>query len=344
MTTVFAEVTPQQLADACGRDPGWVCRNVLDATGSETVAELAGWLVGPPLRILLIVLVAVVANHLARRGIKRSLRRMAAGDRGRLRSRLRKATPAVLLETEETSLRTEQRIIALSTVLRSVASFGIFTIAAFMVLGELGVNLAPLLAGAGILGIALGFGSQALVRDFLSGIFILVEDQYGVGDVVDLDGTQGTVEGVSLRITTLRSVDGVLWHVPNGELRRVGNMSKHWARALLDVDVSYATDVDHARAVIKRVADEVWREQDAVLDEPEVWGVEALGPSAVTIRLVVKTIPARQWEVSRVLRERIKAAFDEDGIEIPFPQQVVWHRDALPPEARGSVADAAPDE
>jgi small conductance mechanosensitive channel len=196
-----------------------------------------------------------------------------------------------------------------------------------MVLGELGINLGPLLAGAGILGIALGFGSQSLVRDFLSGMFILIEDQFGVGDIVSLDmQTDGVVEAVSLRSTRVRSVDGTLWHVPNGEIRRVGNMSQHWSRALLDIEVAYSTDLEQAQAVIREVAEAYWKEDPAVLDQPEVWGVEAFGASGITIRLVVKTTPSEQWRVSRALRQRLKSAFDSAGIEIPFPQQTVWHR------------------
>ena len=221
-------------------------------------------------------------------------------------------------------------------MLRSVASALIFTITGFLVLGEFGLNLAPLLAGAGILGIALGFGAQSLVKDFLSGLFILVEDQFGVGDIVDLDQqTVGTVEAVSLRTTRLRAVDGTVWHVPNGEIRRVGNKSQHWSRALLDVEVAYDTDIDHAKAVIQRVADTLWQERDDILEEPEVWGVERLGANAVVIRLVVKTRPADQYAVSRELRQRLKEAFDAEGIEIPFPQQVVWHRDERTAETAG---------
>jgi moderate conductance mechanosensitive channel len=240
---------------------------------------------------------------------------------------VRRLTPDALRDTRETSLRAEQRIDALTGVLRSVTSFVILLIAGFLVLDRVGINLAPLLAGAGIVGIAIGFGSQALVKDFLSGVFILVEDQYGVGDIVDLDmETSGTVEGVSLRTTRLRAVDGTVWHVPNGEIRRVGNRSQHWSRSLLDVEVAYDTDLEQAKAIIKRVADGVWRDDASVLEEPEVWGVEALGASGVSIRLVVKTTPSEQYRVSRMLRERIKQAFDEHGVEIPFPQQTVWHR------------------
>jgi small conductance mechanosensitive channel len=225
------------------------------------------------------------------------------------------------------SLRAEQRIEALASVLRSVASFTIMAVAAVMILGELGVELGPLIAGAGIIGVALGFGSQSLVRDFLSGIFILVEDQFGIGDIVNLDGTtSGVVEAVSLRTTRLRAVDGTVWHVPNGEIRRVGNMSQHWSRALLDIEVAYATDLSRAQDVIRDVAHAVWDEDGHVLEEPEVWGVEELGAHGVVIRLVVKTTPSEQYRVSRALRERLKVAFDEEGIEIPFPQQTIWHR------------------
>jgi small-conductance mechanosensitive channel len=280
-------------------------------------------------RIALIVIVAFVANRLSRRGVKRTLRGLHSGAVQERIGAVRRATPEALLETADTSLRAEQRIEAIASVMRSILSFVIFGIATFMVLDQLGINLGPLLAGAGVLGVAIGFGSQALVRDFLSGVFILVEDQFGVGDIVDLDGTtQGTVEAVSLRTTRLRSVDGTVWHVPNGEIRRVGNTSQHWSRSLVDVNVAYDTDLDRAQDVIKAVADKVWSDDAAVLDEPEVWGVQELGPHSIKIRLVVKTTPSEQYRISRELRRRIKDAFDAEGIEIPFPQQTVWHRQA----------------
>src|SRR5262245_9049870 len=316
-----------QLEQACGQDPGWVCRTVFERTGSEPAAVAADYLLGKSIAILLIVLAALLINRLARRAIKNGLRGLSHGGVRERLGAFRRRTPAALLETGEVSLRATQRIEALATVLRSVISVVIGLIAVLMVLGELGVNLAPLLAGAGILGIAIGFGSQALVKDFLSGFFILVEDQFGVGDIVELEpGVSGTVEAVSLRTTRLRAVDGTVWHVPNGEIRRVGNMSQHWSRALLDVDVSYGTDLAHARRVIKRVADEVWRESRHVLEEPDLWGVEKLGPHSVTLRLVVKTTPSEQWQISRQIRERLKAEFDSEGIEIPFPQQTIWMR------------------
>jgi small-conductance mechanosensitive channel len=306
-------------------------------TGDVTTAEAVDFLVGTPLRIIAIVIAALVVNRMLRRGVKRGLRSLQSGAVQERLGAVRRRTPDALLETGETSLRAEQRIEALASVLRSVLSFVVWLIAAFMILGELGIALGPLLAGAGIIGVALGFGSQSLVRDFLSGMFILIEDQYGVGDIVSLDAeTSGVVETVSLRSTRVRSVDGTLWHVPNGEVRRVGNMSQHWSRALLDVQVAYDTDIAHAREVIRETAARVWREDPAVLEEPEVWGVEALGANGITIRLVVKTTPSEQWRVGRELRERLKAAFDEAGIEIPFPQQTVWHRaDPRPAASNG---------
>ena len=324
---VFAEVSGEQLRAACGDEPGWLCRQALELTGDRDLAEAADFLIGRPLSILLIVVLAVVVNRLARRGLKRALRGLQGGAVQERLGAVRRATPSALLETGQMSLRAEQRIEALTSVLRSLISFTIFLVATLMVLGELGIELGPLLAGAGIVGVALGFGSQSLVRDFLSGLFILVEDQFGVGDIVDLDGTtSGVVEAVTLRTTRLRAVDGTVWHVPNGEIRRVGNMSQHWSRALLDVQVAYATDLTRAQEVIGAVARELWQDDRHILEEPEVWGVESLGVNGVVIRLVVKTTPSEQWRISRVLRERVKAAFDAEGIEIPFPQQTVWHR------------------
>ena len=296
----------------------------------KTVTDVTDWLLGPPLKIVLIVIAAMILNRVARRAVKRSLTRLHTGAVRERMGAMRRRTPAALLETGETSLRAEQRIDALSSVLRSIVTFVIWLVAALMCLGEVGIDLAPLLAGAGVLGVAIGFGSQSLVRDFLSGAFILIEDQFGVGDTVDLGDATGIVEAVSLRTTRLRAVDGTVWHMPNGEITRVGNMSQHWSRALLDVEVAYDTELEHARSVIKTVADRLWREDSNVLDEPEMWGVESLGAHGVMLRLVVKTTPSAQWGVSRELRERIKAAFDEEGIEIPFPQQTVWHRSAEP--------------
>jgi len=329
-------VTPPSTQDVCGPDPGFFCREVFERTDDRALAELADKALGATLAAIAILFVAYLLNRLVGRTIRRALRSLHSGAVHERLGSLRRRTPAALLEPTELSLRAEQRVNALTSVLRSVATAVIFTIAGFLVVGEFGLNLAPLLAGAGIVGIALGFGAQSLVKDFLSGMFILVEDQFGVGDIVDLDQqTSGTVEAVSLRTTRLRSVDGTVWHVPNGDIRRAGNKSQHWSRALLDIEVAYDTDIEQAKGVIKRVADILWHERDDILEEPEVWGVERLGPNAIVIRLVVKTRPADQYDVSRQLRQRLKEAFDEEGIEIPFPQHVVWNRAAPEPQPGG---------
>ncbi len=284
---------------------------------------------------------AFILDRLVRLSIKRYVKRLIAGQDARDAARqeeedvltaggaLQYLSPLRLRDRGEHSERVRQRAGALGAVLRSVASIIIYAVAVIMVLGEFDVSLAPLLASAGIAGVALGFGAQTLVRDFLSGIFILIEDQYGVGDFVDLGEATGVVEEVTLRITRVRDVQGTLWHVPNGEIRRVGNQSQLWARVILDVEVAYDTDIAEASAVVKEVADSVWREGSEalpVLEEPELWGVESFGPDAIVLRLAVKTDPGRQWAVSREVRARLKQAFDEHGIEIPFPQRTVWLR------------------
>lgn len=335
--------TGEELQQACGEDPGLLCRKALEWSGSETVADLVEWAIGAPLRILLIILGALIVNRLMRRAIRLGLRRMSDGSLRRRLSVVRGLTPSALRDTEEmpeadaqlAAERSRQRVDAMTSALRSGSSFVVWTIAAFMILGEVGVSLGPLLAGAGVVGVAVGFGAQSLIRDFLSGFFILLEDQFAVGDIVDLaegaGAAQGVVEQVGLRSTRLRAVDGTVWHVPNGEILKVGNMSQNWSRALIDFEVAYATDIETASATLKEAADEVWREHSTdVLEEPHVWGVEALGASGVAIRVVIKTRPSQQWRIMRILRERVKYRFDEVGIEIPFPQQTVWMRPELP--------------
>ncbi|MGI8631015.1 MAG: mechanosensitive ion channel family protein [Solirubrobacterales bacterium] len=340
----FAAASPETLRAVCGEDPGWACRSVLDETGDRDLANLAEFAVDKPLAIALIVVLAWIVSRVLRRFVKRLVRRLSGEGRTGIGSMRRRA--AVLMDTgEQPGLRAGQRVEALASVLQSVASFTVWTVAAFMILGELGIELGPLLAGAGILGVALGFGSQSLVKDFLSGMFILIEDQYGVGDVVDLDAeVTGTVEAITLRTTRLRALDGTVWYMPNGEFRRVGNKSQHWSRALLDVEVAYDTDIDHARSVIEREAAAIKANDDAVLEDPEIWGVENLGANGVVIRVVLKTQPSEQWRISRLLRERLKGAFEQEGIEIPFPQQMVWHRAPGSAAGHGDDAGAVPRE
>jgi len=291
--------------NACGTEqPSFICRRVLDWTGSETWAEASDKLLATPLRILLIVAVAALANHLVRRGVRRLATKITdPGAQERL-TNLKRRAPRAVVSTGSVSLRSAARARTLGLVLRSIASAVIWTIAGAMVLSELGIDLGPLLAGAGIAGVAIGFGAQSLVKDFLAGIFMLVEDQYGVGDIIDAG-------------------------VANGTVARVGNHSQQWARALLDVEVAYGSDIERVEALIKSVADGLWRDaawRGRILDEPEVWGVERVEPEVVAVRLVVKTRPAAQFPVVRELRRRLVDAFVDAGIALRSPQASAWAR------------------
>jgi small conductance mechanosensitive channel len=220
-------------------------------------------------------------------------------------------SPALLSE------RRRQRAQTMGSLLRSIASVVIMGIAAVTVLGQLGLNLAPVLASAGILGVAVAFGAQNLVKDFLSGIFMLLEDQYGVGDVIDAGVAKGTVESVTLRITKLRDVNGVAWYVRNGEIARIGNESQNWARVVLDVPVAPDQDVKRVEKILKEAADELaadpaWDEK--ILEEPSVWGVQELTNSSVVVRITLKTAPGEQGPTARELRARVKSAFDDAGV------------------------------
>lgn len=348
---LFGQDPADLLTVACGDHPSFICREVLERTDSRGLAEAADIVFAKPLKIAIVLLIAWIVVAIVRRMIDEFVATLSGqGQPARRIKRTLRRTPIVnkvpdsMLDTGVVSIRAAARAETLGHVLRSVSSFAVWTIAALTVLGEVGIKLGPLVAGAGIAGVALGFGAQSLVKDFLAGIFIIVEDQYGVGDIIDvgdLSGTpvSGTVESVSLRATRVRSVSGTVWHVPNGTILRVGNMSQQWARALLDLPVVYGSDLDHAQAVIKQTADAVWQDPDwagQILEEPEMWGIENLGPEGVTIRLVVKTQPAEQFKVLRELRVRIKAALDGAGIEIATTNRTVMVQRDDVPVARGS--------
>jgi small conductance mechanosensitive channel len=349
---VLAQAVPlPTLAETCGADPSFICREVLERTHSTWLAELFDFLFAKPLAIATVVVVAALVSWIVRRAISRFVGAMV-GDQAagrKLRRRLRSSKvaaviPSSALETRQYSLRAAARAETLGAVLRSLASFVIWGIAIITILGELGIDLRALIAGAGLAGVALGFGAQSLVRDFLAGIFILIEDQYGVGDIVDVGDASGTVEEVTLRTTRIRDVSGTMWHVPNGQILRVANKSQQWARALLDLVVAHDTDVAAAEAVIKLTADEVWRDPNwsgQILEEPEVWGVERIGPEGVTIRLVVKTLPAKQFSLMRELRGRIKVALDDLGVTIPATGPTINVSAGAPAKKRAPAKKAA---
>jgi moderate conductance mechanosensitive channel len=231
-----------------------------------------------------------------------------------------------------TPVRALQRTQTLTKVVSSAGIVVIWCLSAFYVLNELGFDLAPLLAGVGIVGLAVGFGAQNLVRDVVTGFFILLEDQYGVGDVVQVNQVAtGKVEQLTLRVTGMRDLDGTMHYIANGNITHVANRSKDWARAVIDVGVGYGEDPSKVRTVLESVG--AWAKADPVLGRsiyatPQVLGVERLGEYEVIWRLIAETKPARQWDVGRRLRERIKVAFDESGIESPVPYRVINGADA----------------
>jgi small conductance mechanosensitive channel len=272
---------------------------------SDFAARTLEFLLVRPLKIVAILLAALILGRMLARAAKRFI------QTGYHRAPVRPQTP-----------RAAQRAATIGDVAASVVRGVVLAVAFLMVLDQLGLDLAPLLAGAGIAGLALGFGAQSLVKDVITGLFIITEDQYGVGDVITLGESTGTVEDVTLRVTRLRSVDGTVWFVPNGEIKRVGNASMEWSRALIDVLIAHDADIEKASVAILEEAnalaeDTAWRE--AVLEAPELWGVHSIDRDGVTIRLVIKTAPREQFALARELRGRISRRLTSEGIPAPRP-------------------------
>lgn len=227
----------------------------------------------------------------------------------------------------------DPRAATLVGLVRNVGIVVITLLSVFMVLGAIGLEVGPLLAGAGVVGLAISFGAQSLVKDIFAGLFILFENQFGVGDVVRLGDASGAVERMTLRATFLRDMSGTLHVVPNGEIKHVQNLTRSWSRAVLDIGVAYREDVDRVITVMREVGREMWEDEDwrpFLVEEATVLGVESFGESSVNIRMMSKTLPLKQWEVARELRRRLKRRFDAEGIEIPFPQRTVHWSEGQP--------------
>jgi small-conductance mechanosensitive channel len=290
------------------RDPKIAYRTEGYAHAVESFLEFArNDLVIKAIRIVAVVGAAFLVSILLRRALRRLEGRVA---------------------DETTPLRSLQRAQTLAKVVSSAGIVLIWTLAGIYVLDILGFKLAPLLAGVGIIGLAVGFGAQNLVRDVVTGFFILFEDQYGVGDIIEINQqAAGRVEQLTLRVTGLRGLDGTLHYISNGNITHVANRSKDWARAVIDVGVAYKENPNRVREVLEEVSIAA-KEQDEELgkllyEKPEILGVEMLGEYEVTWRIIADTRPGKQWEVGRMMRERIKNAFDAHGIEIPFPHRVM---------------------
>lgn len=337
------------LNDPCADDAS-ICNFVYRETDSTAAANVADWLVGKPSALIGLALLGLVVRWVLHRVIDRVVKRAETGMMPNRLSRAMtggKVGTALNLQESAGATRRVQRAQTMGTLLKSIVTGIILAVVGTMMLSEIGVNVAPIIASAGILGLAIGFGAQSLVSDFLSGIFMIFEDQYGVGDEVDLGEAVGTVEAVSLRVTRLRDVNGTVWYVRNGEILRVGNMSQNWARTVLDINVAYGEDIARVQRVLADVAHDLWDDEDfkgRVIEEPSVWGVQDLSPDAVVLRVALKTAPLEQWAVAREMRQRIKSRFDLEGIEIPFGQRTVWIRtaDEEPPAPVSDVDDAPP--
>jgi small conductance mechanosensitive channel len=305
-------------APSCVADEGW-CRTIYGWTHNDWLASSAGWLIAKPITIILILIGAFLVRLVCRRLIDRLTRASGGGIPTLLRP-LRERAPQAL--GTMLSERRAQRAQTIGSVFNSIVSFIVFGLAFVMILGELGLNLGPILASAGIVGVAIGFGAQNLVKDFLSGVFMMLEDQYGVGDVVDVGEASGAVEAVGLRITTLRDVNGTVWYVRNGEILRVGNSSQGFAVAVVDVPIGYGADVGQASEILGRVTTEATEAAplaDDVIEPPEVLGVERVtAAEGITMRLTVKVRPGRQWAVQRTLRAKVMEAFEDAGIRGPM--------------------------
>ena len=269
------------------------------------------WLYVHGMRIAVILVLAFVLNKVVRKFIEKAVRLAVVPDG---------------ISSAEAEKKREDTLIH---VFNAVARITLLTLAGLMVLQELGLMIGPILAGAGIVGLAFGFGGQYLIRDLIAGFFIILENQYRIGDMVAFDGVDGMVEEIGLRTTTLRDMDGTVHHVPHGEIKRVSNQSKNFSRVNLDVGVAYDSDIGRVRAVVDRVGEELaadprWR--DAITLPPRFLRVQRLGESAIIIKVLGETLPLKQWEVAGELRLRLLVAFRSEGIEIPLPQRVVHSR------------------
>ena len=283
------------------------------------------WLIENPIRIVAYVVAGLVVRFLIHRVINRATRRpgnVGVGDpvaSPALIRHLRDRTPKALRDPKVIERR-QQRAETIGSVLKSCASIILLLWVVLSILSVLGVNIAPFIASAGLVGLAIGFGAQNLVKDFVSGVFMLLEDQYGVGDVVDLGEASGEVESVGLRVTTIRDVDGTVWYVRNGEIVRVGNMSQDYAVARVEIPVAPNTDIDRAQRVALTAAQDAVSTaptSTSVLGEPEMLGVQEVSASMITLRMLIKTQPNAQWAVARVVRKKVLEAYDDNGIVMP---------------------------
>lgn len=267
--------------------------------------SLFDWLTTTGLRVLIIVVVTGSISRFSGIAVRRIIRRAMKPDN--------------FSSKREEKLREE----TVSKLVVAVVKAMIWGLSFLIILTELNVNVAPLLAGGGLIGFAIGFGSQELVKDFIAGLFIVLENQYRVGDVVQLNGVSGTVQTITLRATVIRDLDGNVHHFPNGSIELATNKTLEFARINMDIGISYSSDIDHVEKVINHVCDDLAKDKDwgeYIIETPQFARVKSFADSSVIVKILGKVAPAKQWEVAGEMRRRLKKAFDKEGIEIPFPQ------------------------
>ena len=275
---------------------------------SEMIKTIAAWFVTSGIKILGILIGVIV------------LYQMSKWIVGWLEKFVPERDPLQAVEARK-------RAQTLGNILRHALLIALLFVGTLMILGELGIQLGPLLATAGIGAVAIGFGAQGLVKDVISGFFIILENQYRIGDVIQAAGVSGLVESVGLRTTVLRDLEGKVHTIPNSEIKVVSNLSKEWSRSVLDIGISYRENVDQVIDLLVELGKELGKEEpyrSAILEPLQILGVERFGESEVVIRMMVKTVPLKQWDVGRELRKRIKNRFDEKGIQMPFPHRVLF--------------------
>ncbi|GLY01425.1 MULTISPECIES: mechanosensitive ion channel family protein [Actinoplanes] len=319
------------LTKSCQADA--VCDWLLDQNVPDWIAQSGYVIVVKPFRVLAIIVVALLIRWALHRGISRLAASTSRAAMPALLKPLKERPDVAAEEVQFIPERRRQRAEAIGSVLRSFVSAIVFTMATLLVLGEFGFNLAPLLASAGIVGVALGFGAQSLVKDLIAGLFMLLEDQYGVGDTVDLGEAIGVVESVGLRITTVRDARGVLWYIRNGEIIRVGNKSQGWAMVVIDIPIGFVNS-EEAMVVLRSAAAKVAEtpeHQTEFLEAPDVIGVEQITVDGAVVRTIAKTTSDAQAVIQRDLRKALSDAMDASGLSERIAASRLAPRSAVPP-------------
>lgn len=266
------------------------------------------WLLTSGIKVVFIIIIAFFINKIIKRFIEKAVRLTVRPERH---------------SSKDAEEKRENTLIQIFT---TTAKISILCITILMILGEFGIEIGPILAAAGIVGLAFGFGGQYLIRDIISGLFIILENQYRVGDVVDLDLASGKVEQISLRKTTLRDLDGTVHHVPHGEIKRVSNLSTEFSRININIGIGYSSDIEHVINIINKIGNDLandpeWKEY--IILAPQFLRIDEFGDSSIVLKILGETQSDKKWDITGELRKRIKITFDQEGIEIPFPQLVI---------------------